>query len=206
MFVGIEDGVDGMVHKTDLSWTLRINSPADLYKKGDDVEAIILSINHDEKKVSLGVKQIHDDPWASLLDDYRPGKVMEGVVVLSVAEYGVFVRVSDGIEALIPNGEIPNGVRLELGQVIKAEVSNVDSMDRRLTMSMRQVGESPAADQLKTLERESTAASRGGTLGDLLKEQLDQLNNLAPKKAKEEAAPAERLSVKEDNEEVSREP
>jgi small subunit ribosomal protein S1 len=66
VFVGIEDGVDGMVHKSDLSWTQRINNPADLYQKGDDVEAIILSINHDEKKVSLGIKQLWDDPWTRM--------------------------------------------------------------------------------------------------------------------------------------------
>ena len=73
VFVGIEEGVDGMVHKSDLSWTQRINNPADLYNKGDDVEAIILSINHDEKKVSLGIKQLCDDPWLRL-PEQLPGR------------------------------------------------------------------------------------------------------------------------------------
>ncbi len=68
VFVGIEDGVDGMVHKSDLSWTQRINNPADVYRKGDEVEAIILSINHDEKKVSLGIKQLYEDPWTRIPD------------------------------------------------------------------------------------------------------------------------------------------
>ena len=77
VFVGIEEGVDGMVHKTDLSWTVKVNNPADLYNKGDDVEAIILSINHDEKKVSLGVKQLWDDPWPDLFSKYKPGTVVE---------------------------------------------------------------------------------------------------------------------------------
>ncbi len=68
VFIGIEEGVDGMVHKSDISWTAKVNNPSDLYKKGDDVEAIILSINHDEKKVSLGVKQLWDDPWPTIFN------------------------------------------------------------------------------------------------------------------------------------------
>ncbi len=109
VFVGIEEGVDGMVHKTDLSWTVKINNPGDLFAKGDDVEAIILSINHDEKKVSLGIKQLYDDPWGVILQDYKPGTVVEDALVLSVADYGVFVRIQDGIEAIIPSNEIPAG-------------------------------------------------------------------------------------------------
>src|SRR5204863_297979 len=83
--VGDEVSVDGMVHKTHLSWTIKVNNPADLYSKGDEVSAIILSINHDEKKVSLGVRQVFDDPWGTLLDKYRPGAVVEQVTVLRVA-------------------------------------------------------------------------------------------------------------------------
>ncbi len=81
VFIGIEEGVDGMVHKSDLSWTAKVNNPSDLYNKGDDVEAIILSINHDEKKVSLGVKQLWDDPWPTIFNEFPPGKVVEVKVV-----------------------------------------------------------------------------------------------------------------------------
>ncbi|HEX2732222.1 MAG TPA: 30S ribosomal protein S1 [Polyangiaceae bacterium] len=179
VFVGIEDGVDGMVHKTDLSWTTKPNHPQDMYQKGDDVEAIILSINHDEKKVSLGIKQIWDDPWVSVMRQYQSGTVVEDVSVISVAEYGVFVRVAEGIEALIPNGDIPDGHKPRRGDVFKAEVSNVDQMDRRLSMTLREVGQSPAADQVTSLRREAEAASRGSTLGDLLKERFgDKLQGL----------------------------
>src|SRR5688500_13255215 len=174
VFVGIEEGVDGMVHKTDLSWTAKINNPADLYNKGDDVEALILSINHDEKKVSLGVKQLFDDPWAGAMDAYKPGTVVEGALVLSVAEYGVFVRLVEGIEGLIPTNEIPGNANLQPGEkVVKAEISNVDTVDRRLTLSMRAPGESPEAEQLAVLKRES--AGKGATLGDLLKDKLGSL-------------------------------
>ncbi len=174
VFVGIEEGVDGMVHKTDLSWTVKINNPGDVYQKGDDVEAIILSINHDEKKVSLGVRQLFDDPWGSMLERFAPGTVVEEVTVLSVPEYGAFVRVEDGIEAVIPSGEVPAGTTLKPGDKVKAEVLNLDTQDRRLTMSMLQPGASPAAEQLQVMKRESTG--KGATLGDLFKAKLAGLN------------------------------
>jgi small subunit ribosomal protein S1 len=177
VFVGIEEGVDGMVHKTDLSWTIKVNNPADLYAKGDDVTAIILSINHDEKKVSLGVKQVYDDPWGTLLDKYRPGTVVQQVTVLRVADYGAFVKIEDGVEALVPTSDLPEG-GVRQGDVVKAEVANVDTVDRRITMTCRNVGETPAAETLEVVKRES-GASRGATLGDLLKEKLgDKLNSI----------------------------
>src|SRR5688572_9841360 len=173
VFVGIEDGVDGMVHKTDLSWTVKVNNPADFYNKGDDVEAIILPINHDEKKVSLGVKQLWDDPWAGAMDAYKPGTVVEDVLVLSVADFGAFVRITEGVEGLIPNNEIPASATLSRGDKVKAEVSNVDSVDRRLMLSMRNPGESVEAEHVQVLKRESQG--KGATLGDLLKDKLGSI-------------------------------
>ncbi|HYQ01718.1 MAG TPA: S1 RNA-binding domain-containing protein, partial [Polyangiaceae bacterium] len=170
VFVGIEEGVDGMVHKTDLSWTVKVNNPADLYNKGDDVEAIILSINHDEKKVSLGVKQLWDDPWPDLFSKYKPGTVVEEAVVLSVPEYGAFVRIVEGIEGMIPSNEIPNGTELTPGMKVKAEVQNLDTVDRRVTLSMRRPGESVEAEHIQVLKRESTG--KGATLGDVFKDKL----------------------------------
>src|SRR3984885_2812005 len=112
VFIGIEEGVDGMVHKTDLSWTVRVNNPSDLYHKGDDVEAIILSINHDEKKVSLGVKQLFDDPWPTIYSELPPGKVVT-TTVMSLVEYGIFVHVRDGIEGLIAQNDLVLSVDAE---------------------------------------------------------------------------------------------
>jgi small subunit ribosomal protein S1 len=179
VFVGIEDGVDGMVHKTDLSWTLKVNNPGDLYQKGDEVEAIILSINHDEKKVSLGVKQIHDDPWVSQLDHIKTGQVFENCVVTSVSEHGVFVSVQPGIDGFISNGEIPEGKKPNRGDKVKAEISNIDSMDRRISMSLRQVGESAVAEHVKGSSREGSSG-QSGTLGDLLKQKFgDKLTSMA---------------------------
>jgi small subunit ribosomal protein S1 len=170
VFVGIEEGVDGMVHKTDLSWTVKVNNPADLYNKGDDVEAIILSINHDEKKVSLGVKQLWDDPWPDLFSKYKPGTVVEDALVLSTPEYGAFIRIVEGIEGMIPSNEIPANTELVVGQKVKAEVQNIDTVDRRLTLTMRKPGESVEAEHIQVLKRESTG--KGATLGDVFKDKL----------------------------------
>ena len=150
VFIGIEEGVDGMVHKSDLSWTAKVNNPSDLYHKGDDVEAIILSINHDEKKVSLGVKQLWDDPWPTIFSEFPPGKQVESKVI-STVDYGVFVRIREGVEGLIPTGELVEEKDeagepkpLKVGDPVKAEIANIDTQDRRLTLSMR-VGEAGSA-------------------------------------------------------------
>ena len=183
VFVGIEEGVDGMVHKSDLSWTVRANNPSDLYHKGDDVEAIILSINHDEKKVSLGIKQLWDDPWPSMVTEYPMGRVIDDADVISVVDYGLFVRLRLGVEGHVPQQDLiePEGGKIKIGDKIKVEVSSVDTIDRRLFLTMRNIGaEKPAAgrgaaegdeqgDAVRSRPDEKAAA---GTTGDLIKQKL----------------------------------
>ena len=186
VFIGIEEGVDGMVHKSDLSWTAKVNNPADMFHKGDDVEAIILSINHDEKKVSLGVKQLFDDPWPTIFSEFPPSKVVD-CKVISTVDYGVFVRIRDGVEGHIPTNDIVEGTNedgsakaLEIGDAVKAEIANIDTQDRRLTLSMR-IGEAAAAPQKSSIAREtkmpkkSTEESKGNTIGELIKQKLGNL-------------------------------
>ena len=194
VFIGIEEGVDGMVHKSDLSWTAKVNNPSDLYHKGDDVEAIILSINHDEKKVSLGVKQLWDDPWPTIFSEFPPGKQVDSKVI-STVDYGVFVRIRDGVEGLVPTGEIVEEKgedgepkTLKVGDAVKAEIANIDTQDRRLTLSMR-VGEAGApanassgttSSSAKAEKRESRAPKKAsedgaktvGSIGELIKQKL----------------------------------
>jgi small subunit ribosomal protein S1 len=169
VFVGIEEGVDGMVHKSDLSWTVKVNNPSDIYHKNDDVEAIILSINHDDKKVSLGIKQLWDDPWPTLLAEFPPGHVAE-VSVMSVVDYGAFVRLRDGVEGLIPVSEIveEEGKKLRSGDVVKCEVSNVDAVDRRLTLTMKDIGAGPPPADAS----HEAKAAKASTLGELIKEKF----------------------------------
>jgi len=189
VFIGIEDGVDGMVHKSDLSWTQRINNPADVYHKGDEVEAIILSVNHEEKKVSLGIKQLYEDPWSRIPDQYPAGTVLE-VRVISIADFGVFVELERGVEGLIHLSELSHD-RVEdahsvvkEGDIVKAEILSLDPSERRIALSLKNVDQKlETAEAMKFVaERKaeaprtigpSGAAGRGGaTLGDVLKEKL----------------------------------
>ncbi len=195
VFIGIEEGVDGMVHKSDISWTAKVNNPSDFYKKGDDVEAIILSINHDEKKVSLGVKQLWDDPWPTIFTELPPGKMVMTKVV-SVVDYGVFVHVRDGVEGLIPQNDLVVAKdeagkerQLRAGDELEAEIANIDTQERRITLSMRR-GEpvatsssssssSSSADAKpaarggsKAPKKSAAAEATGGTIGELIKQKL----------------------------------
>jgi small subunit ribosomal protein S1 len=209
VFIGIEEGVDGMVHKSDLSWTAKVNNPADLHHKGDDVEAIILSINHDEKKVSLGIKQLFDDPWPNIFNEFPPGKLVETKVV-SIVDYGVFVRIRDGVEGHVPSNELVEKkneagevVAFEIGDPISAEIANIDSQDRRLTLSMR-IGE---AGSTKQAPQKSQSVAPGGksksaggdadggkatSIGELIKQKLgEKLMGKEKKGAKAAAAAAD---------------
>ena len=186
VFIGIEEGVDGMVHKSDISWTAKINGPSDLYKKGDDVEAIILSINHDEKKVSLGVKQLWDDPWPSLFNDLSAGTTVK-CKVLSIVDYGVFVQVRGGIDGLIAQSdfvaqkdESGEDKPVNVGDEIQAEIANIDTQERRITLSMRKGDSSTAPSDAKAATKPSRSpkksaaaeAAAGGTIGELIKQKL----------------------------------
>ncbi len=193
IFIGIRDGVDGMVHKSDLSWTVRVANPSDLYQKNDDVEAVILSINHDEKKVSLGIKQLFDDPWSRIPNDYPPGKTVEGKV-MNIFEQGIYVTLDTGIEALIASHELPpdatDGKKIRRGEPLRAEVLALDVNDRRILLTTRTAAsraESP--EPVVTMLTPSvappvpSASRRGSTLGDLIKEKMgDQLGDLPSNK------------------------
>ena len=190
VFVGIEDGVDGMVHKSDLSWTQRINNPADVYRKGDEVEAIILSVNHDDKKVSLGIKQLYEDPWTRIPLDYPQGTMLE-VRVISITDFGVFVELERGVEGLVPMSELSydriDDARKVVteGQIVRAEVLDVNPADRRITLSLKKMeievgaavlkyGEERSIEPARTTQVAATSqrSGSGAKLGDLLKEKL----------------------------------
>ncbi|MFK8000755.1 MAG: 30S ribosomal protein S1 [Polyangiales bacterium] len=193
VFIGIEDGVDGMVHKSDLSWTQKINNPADVYRKGDEVEAIILSINHEEKKVSLGIKQLFEDPWTYIPERYGVGTVLE-VRVIAVSDYESQVELERGVEGTIPRGEVSDDANVDptqimkAGDILKGEIIDLDEDDRRITVSLRGADNKELDEKMKYVaERESTkrrvagpAGRQAATLGDLLKDKLGALSEAPP--------------------------
>ena len=99
-FIGLEEGIDGMIHVSDLSWTRKINHPSEVIKKGDEVEAVVLSIDKENQRVSLGVKQLDNDPWSDIDTKFKVGDKVEGTVA-KIASFGAFVNLNGDIDGLI---------------------------------------------------------------------------------------------------------
>jgi len=142
IFVGIEDGIDGLIHISDISWTERIKHPGDLYKKGDEVEAKILQIDTEGEKFSLGIKQLGEDPWLAASREFTPGTKGQGEVT-KLTDFGVFVQLTDGVEGMIHVSELdlkpvdkPSDVVKE-GDKIEFVVLSSDSEERRFSLSRK---------------------------------------------------------------------
>ena len=145
IFVGVEDGIDGLVHVSDFSWTKRIKDPKeinDLFKKGDEVEAVVLDIDIANERLSLGVKQITQDPWETVVQRYPVGSRVKGTMS-SLADFGIFVQIEEGIDGLIHNSQL-NLERDQRstdlfaeGKSVEAEVVNVDREERRISLSLK---------------------------------------------------------------------
>jgi len=146
IFIGVDEGIDGLVHISDLSWIKRIKHPSELFKKGDLVKAVVLNIDRDNERFSLGLKQLTPDPWQSIPTRYAPGTIIKGCVT-SVTDFGIFLEVEEGIEGLIHVSEIskekvdsPKSVA-KLGDELEAVVLNVDTADRKIALSMKHLAE-----------------------------------------------------------------
>ncbi|MGD9124890.1 MAG: 30S ribosomal protein S1, partial [Desulfarculaceae bacterium] len=177
LFMGIDEGIDGLVHISDLSWTKRIKHPSELYKKGDEVRAVVLNIDRENERFSLGVKQLDTDPWDEIPSKYQVGTSVSGVVT-NVTDFGVFVELEEGIEGLVHVSEISNekvktpvGMFNE-GDTITAKVVSVSRRDRKIALSLRRLEEE--ADRSAYREYVNSAQAATSNLGELLKEGLAQ--------------------------------
>lgn len=170
IFVGIEDGIDGLVHISDLSWGQRITHPSDRYNKGDEVEARVLNIDKENERFSLGIKQLTEDPWYSVQSRYFLGQVIEGPVV-HLANFGVFVEIEEGVEGLIHLSELASGGALDeaypAGKVVKAEIIHIDAHDRKISLSER--GADTDVDEVPSLSNQpmDSGTRLGDVMGDL---------------------------------------
>ena len=163
VFVGVEEGIDGLIHISDLDWTKKIKHPSELYKKGDVVEAKVLGVDPQVERFSLGVKQLSMDPWERVVNENPPGTRITGAIV-RVLDFGVFVRVAEGVEGLIHVSQLstervekPSSL-YQVGDVVEAEVVNVDLQERKIGLSIRQLKRSEEREELETyLKREKEA-------------------------------------------------
>ena len=146
VFVQLIPGIDGLVHISDLSWTEHIEHPGDIYKRGSDVEAIVLGVDKDSKKVSLGIKQLSEDPWKLIEDEYPVGKIIDGEIS-KITNFGAFVRLPSGIEGLVHISEYADrGVDkleeiLKVGEKHQYRVVNVNKDEHKLGLSPKLEGE-----------------------------------------------------------------
>jgi small subunit ribosomal protein S1 len=129
IFVGVEEGIDGLVHISDLSWSGRVKHPSDIYEKGIDVESVVLNIDVENERFSLGIKQLTDDPWRAMPDHLRTGSRVTGRV-LKVGPHEAYVELEPGIEGMMPAREMDGD--LKAGQTIELVVRDVDTDDRRI--------------------------------------------------------------------------
>ncbi len=142
IFVQLLPGIDGLVHISDLSWTEHINHPTDIYKKGDEVEAVVLGIDKENKKISLGIKQLSQDPWEKIEQEYKVGSIVEGEVS-KITNFGAFVKLPIGVEGLVHISELADHnvdkveSVLKVGQVAQFRVINVNKADRKLGLSLK---------------------------------------------------------------------
>jgi small subunit ribosomal protein S1 len=180
VFVDIGMGIDGLVHISDLAWTKKFNHPSEKCKKEDKIKAVVLGIDKNNEKFSLGVKQLERDPWESIKSRYRTGQAIDGSVT-KLTDFGAFVEIEEGVEGLIYVSEIadhriekPSDV-LKVGDKVRAEILSIEPKERRIGLSIKQLGRTEERANYESYVGERTKkTSMGDVLGDKLKQALDK--------------------------------
>lgn len=180
MFIGIEEGIDGLVHVSDISWTKRIKHPGDVYAKGDLVQAVVLKVDVENERLSLGIKQLEPDPWTIAPSKYRSGTKVTGKVT-SLTDFGVFVELEEGVEGLIHVSElsrekVPTAKTFaEIGDTLEAVVLSCDSKERRISLSIKAMQAAVEKEEFEQyLGSQGKATSN---LGELLQQEMNNKNN-----------------------------
>jgi small subunit ribosomal protein S1 len=180
IFIGIEEGIDGLVHISDFSWTKRVNHPSELYTKGQKVRAVVLGVDIENERFSLGIKQLEADPWSHIDDKYKIGS-QHDVKVVKLADFGVFVELEADIEGLIHISELtterinkPEDFT-KTGDVLKAEIISIDKDARKIGLSAKLVKLRESKADVDDYVRKATSTSKT-TMGDLFGEALKGLN------------------------------
>jgi small subunit ribosomal protein S1 len=172
-FVEIEEGIDGLLHVSDLSWTKKIGHPSEVLKKGEEIQAVVLNVDQEKQRIALGLKQMTEDPWTSVIPEaYRPGMVVKGHVT-KIANFGVFVELAPGLEGLLHISEIsdqkiekPEDV-LKVGQELEVKILRVDSDERKIGLSLKRAmwAQEEQAREEARKERADRRGLRGGLEG-----------------------------------------
>jgi small subunit ribosomal protein S1 len=177
LFIGIDEGIDGLVHISDISWIKRVKHPSELFKKGQEIQAKVLHIDKDQERFSLGIKQLEPDPWDEIPRKYAVGTVVSGVIT-NATDFGIFVELEEGIEGLVHVSEVskekiktPVGM-FKIGELLTAKVININKKDRRIGLSIRRAKKDEDQQYMKDYLNTSREAT--SSLGDLLREEMDK--------------------------------
>ena len=214
-------GIDGLVHKSELSWN-KVNNPEAGYKVGEEVEAEVIDINHERGRISLSIRRLQPDPWHSTVADYNVGDLIEGTVT-KLVNFGAFVRVRDGLEGLIHISELSHqrvahpGDVVHEGQTLKLKIISLDSERHRLGLSLKQAEEPPArpepvvaaAPRPERAERSRPRPERGYSLSDAVQEPEGGIDNTlaaAFAQVREQVAASEKAAGASDAAETVAEP
>jgi small subunit ribosomal protein S1 len=175
IFVGVEEGIDGLVHVSDISWKHRVKHPSELYKKSQEIEAVVLNVDVENEKFSLGIKQLEKNPWEEFCDRYNPGAVITGKVT-NITDFGIFVEIEEGIEGLVHISELSQkrvkaaSDLFAVGDAVTAVVKSVDPKNRKIRLSIKDHEttvhqSSPARQYLNN--KENLGSSLGKALADI---------------------------------------
>ncbi len=172
VFIGIDEGIDGLIHISDISWTKRVKHPSEVFQKGQTLRAKVLHIDKNEKKFSLGVKQLEPDPWETIGERYPVGSVVSGVIS-NITDFGLFVEIEEGIEGLVHVSEIDDRQKANLaqtyqvGQAVEAKVINVSPQDRKIGLSIKKLAEAREKEEVEQFRAQHQSTSP--KLGDFMK-------------------------------------
>jgi small subunit ribosomal protein S1 len=174
IFVGVEEGIDGLIHMSDISWKQRVKHPSEMFKKGQEIEAMVLNIDVEHEKFSLGLKQIETNPWEELVVKYPAGSTVTGKVT-NITDFGIFVEIEEGIEGLVHISELStrrvktSSELFSVGDMVTALVKNVDPKSRKIRLSIKDYetgGEGHTVNQYIN-NRENIGSSLGKALADI---------------------------------------
>jgi len=170
-FIEIEEGIDGLVHVSNLSWTKRVKHPSEVLKKGDRVKAVVLAIEPDKRRLSLGMKQLQPDVWETFFQQHRVGDVLKGKV-LRVAGFGAFVEIAEGIEGLCHNSEAVDAegkpLKLEPGLELDFKIIKMNPEEKKVGLSTKAIGEEASRHEVEAYKQPSSSSTGGSTIGELM--------------------------------------
>ncbi|QNI31829.1 30S ribosomal protein S1 [Alloacidobacterium dinghuense] len=174
-FIEIEDGIDGLVHVSNLSWTKRVKHPSEVLKKGEKVKAVVLGVEPENRRLSLGIKQLQPDVWETFFAQHRVGDVVHGKVLRS-AQFGSFVEIAEGVEGLCHVSEATDNhgtpVKLEAGQEHEFKIIKMNQDEKKVGLSLRAVGEEASRAEVESYKQPVSSSTT--TLGDLVNWKREQ--------------------------------